>query len=177
MRGGSLHVMRLGWLLVPALAAASAAAQPLASVALGQRIRVDQTDGTRLVGRLLEVTSDSVRVYVERSDSLETLSLQQVRAFAISRGPDRWRGAGWGAAIGGLAGIVIVARAVDYDQRKRDQWISRTAFAIPEAVLLGLITAGIGAVVAPEGWSPQLMARRSAGGMPPEIRVGLALHF
>lgn len=172
-----MFLRALGWLLAVALAPISAAAQSPASVWSGQRIRVDQTDGTRLFGRLEKVNGDSIRLQVDGSDSLQSLSLQHVSAVAIRGKPNRWRGAGWGAAIGGLAGIVIVARAIDYDGRTTDQSVSRTAFAIPEAILLSTLTAGIGAAIAPETWSPLLTARRSAADSRAQVIVGLRVPF
>ncbi len=174
------HVLFSGTVAV--LASGALRAQGPTVPPIGTSVRLEMQDGERVTGTVLGLDADTMRLEPEkrplRGEHSLAIPLGAVRAYSVSMGRDRWRGAGRGALVGGILGVALIAYAVHADNTQNDLIIPGTVFAVPGAVILTGLGAGVGALTAPRRWSSPIplrvgVQRGSAGA----LRIGLRVDF
>ena len=173
----ALRRMLVSTILLAAPASALGA-QPTAALGplIGERVRFELREGPRADGIVQVVDADTIRLRPHwRRDStalLRALPLAEVRSYRVAMGRDRWRGARRGSAIGGLIGLALVGAALHVDRTNdREYIIPVTVLAVPAAVILSGVGAGVGAIVAAPRWSaPVVLPTNSPApeGPPPD---------
>jgi len=154
-----------------------ARAQDLESLQQGVRIRVEPTDGGKKTGTYLGVTTDTLRLLSEKSQSAAAaIPMEAVKSIHVSSGRSRsrglLRGALAGTAIGFFGGAIL--GAATYSEND-ETWCffacSRGGTAVLAGALLG--TGGLfvgsiyGAMQGSETWRPVPFDRRpQPGGLP-----------
>jgi hypothetical protein len=155
-------------------AGSTLAAQAPARPVVGDRVELVTRDGRRLVGTVAALGPDSIRL---RHGPV--LLATEAAAFRASAGRDRWRGARRGAVAGVLTGAALVAFALHTDANASDVMIPSTVLAVPAALVLTGVGAGIGAGVTRERWTAPTPLRVGAASPPRGlgVRLGLSGRF
>ena len=173
------------------LSATSAAAQDAANssrVQPGSRVRVRTVDAGTIIGRVLAVQGDTLRVTRDGAPLVISVPTSQITALDVSVGRHkrRWKGAGLGFAAGMVLGGAVGAATYKSNSCTGDfcdiygPWpnvvagavLAGTAGAITGAVL-GSGTADTWAPVAGAGARLGLMSSPRRGG----IALGASLRF
>jgi len=147
-------------LVLTACACSSAAAQDAPSardlrglgVSEGSRVRVTApaVSPERLVGRVAGLTADSLLLTRGAGARLQ-IDTRQVQAMSVAAGHNRWGWALRGAGVGFLVGGILGAQAGGNGDH--------TGLGALAGFVAGVITgtplgAGVGALAAPERWTP-----------------------
>jgi len=126
---------------------------------IGDRVRLQLSDGSRVTGRLIAIDRSRLLVRRSRADTIRITS-ETVGTYSIATGVDRRRGVRRGALWGGLAGATLVAAAVHSDVTSKDLVIPVTILAVPAGLAMTGIGAVVGAFWAPIRWTPPRAMRR-----------------
>ncbi len=80
--------------------------EDVAALASGMRLRVGLADGTRIAGTLQSVSPDHLVIQAEGDTGSVAWQRDQVTRVEQRRGPRVRPGAGWGALVGVLVGVI-----------------------------------------------------------------------
>lgn len=143
-RGSALIALGLGALVL--LAPSHLGAQAAAPPAAGSRIRFASAPGTRVIGRLVEWTADSIVLETPAGRRRYALGADTRVDLSVGTRTQRGRGARIGALIGLAAGVTLGLASGSDDP---NQWFALTAGekALGGGVLLGGTGALIGLLV------------------------------
>ena len=143
-------------LLIVCVASVPIAAQQPPDLVAGSRVRVMVSDGRMLIGRVEQVTADTIVIipYGEPAVSISMAALNRVDVSrgSQSRGHTAWRYAKWGAAIGATSGAISLG--LQHEQVGDGSSVG-TAVALGAwsgMLFGGLIGAAIGAARGGENW-------------------------
>jgi hypothetical protein len=154
--------MAAGHVLAGLAMAVPALSQEPAPLTVGSRVRVkaEAANPHWLVGRLLALPDDSVRLHVADSGAGVALPLATLASFEVSRGRQRQtgRGAWMGAATGALLGLILGAATYEECQSCIGPDPGTGGSAILGAVIMGAFGVGVGALIGgnirAERWEP-----------------------
>lgn len=136
--------------------------QESAPVGIGSRVRV-RVEGTGqpwVVGQLLALSDDSVRLRAEGPSDSMALGIPSLAKFEVSRGRrgQAGRGAKLGAAVGGVAGLILGAATYEECDGCIAPDPGRGGTALLGGVLGAAFGLGIGALIGrgvqAEQWAP-----------------------
>ena len=184
--------------IAPHVSAAQTVHSPLSvDLAPGARIRVTAPATGRLVGTLIQATTDSVRVELASGSSIAFPAAELTR-LELSTGVQRrgWKGAGVGLLVGaGVGGVIGLAtyRRTQCDEPVLETFLcsfvdrtSRDVTVIADAAMVGTVGAVVGALIGHAGresWVrvPLVRERARVGlttsprGARPSLRIAVAL--
>ncbi len=141
-------------LAVSLIAVCDADTQRLTDAVVGTRVRLDTTDGALVIGTIVSVDPDSVRVSTNAIGTILSLPLSRVVSYELSLGRNRARGAKRGAAVGGALGVALIVSTLRGDTVSVNRQRDDRHLAVPIAIGLTAVGAAIGAAIAPERWEP-----------------------
>lgn len=135
--------------------------QRLADALVGTRVRLDIAEGAMVIGTVVSLDADSVRIETSTAGQVRAILRSNVIGYEVSAGRDRRHGSKRGALIGGAAGLALLAASLRGDTATVNRQPSRLELVVPVAAGLTLLGAGIGAALAPERWeSPARVTSR-----------------
>ncbi len=165
------------------IAAVPVAAQTSPGPPLNVPVRLEMRDGKRITGMVAAFDADTILLDVAarlaRGDVPLAIPVATVRAYSVSGGRDRWRGARRGALVGSVLGLVLIGVALHADATTdADLIVSSTMLVVPAAVGIVVIGAGLGALAGPRRWtSPIQMGVGERGAPRGPLRVGIDAGF
>lgn len=161
-------------LLLPCTEATAQQAFP-PSVTIGDRLRGTLRDGRRFDGYVTSHDSLNIVVRRYRASPLINVPLDSLRSYEFGLRPQRGHGARRGALIG--AGFTLLASGISiyYDSRPNDNTIGSSLYVIPLSLGFPILGAGLGAVVAPTRWQPQV--RMAGASRARNVNLGLSFSF
>jgi hypothetical protein len=155
----SFRAFRSALILSAIVIAGPLTAQVAPAPPLGADVRLDTHDGKHVIGNVVGITPDTVylRRFARpaRGEIPRAIPLTTIRAYSVSAGWDKWRGAQRGAIIGATLGLVLVGYALHVDAAgdKSDVMVPSIVFAVPGAIVLTAGSALIGSLAAPRRWN------------------------
>ncbi len=151
-------------------------AQTLGRIPPNARIRVETINGSLETGRVTAVRDDSLWLKIDRADTVAAYAVAQLRAYEISRGTPRARGARRGAPVSGAIGLVAVGASLyaDLTVSREEINIPSILFVAPAALVVTLAGTGLGALLVEERWAAPAAIRIGVG--VGGRRLGIAYH-
>jgi hypothetical protein len=129
---------------------------------IGSRVRLDTASGSRVLGTLVSIDADTLRLAGSGAGATIAVPRALVISFEVSAGRERGRGARRGAIAGGAVGLALIVASLRNDTVTVNRQSSDLHVAVPVAIGLVALGAGIGAAVAPERWeSPGRVSARA----------------
>jgi hypothetical protein len=137
------------------------------------------TSGSAVVaGRVVSRTAQSLELLAPRTGQRTTIVVDSIRSYRIGLAPPRKQWAKRGALVGGAVMLAAASLSLRDDMTTRsDRIIPTSAFVIPIALTFPVIGAGVGALIAPVRWQPEIRVTAIAVPHRHATSIGLRLFF
>ena len=142
---------------------------------VGDLFRVAQHNGELLSGQVTRVDSAEFLLREQRTGRVTTLRQDSVSSYQRGIKAPRGRWAMRGARIGAGFPLLSSGISIYYDTRPTDRTVPASIFVIPMSLGSPVIGAGIGAVVAPVRWQPDVRVSSQPGAR--GMGIGLRRSF
>lgn len=126
---------------------------------IGDRVRLQLSDRSRVTGRLITIDPSHLLVRRSGADTIR-ITTDSIDTYSIATGVDRGRGARRGVLWGAVAGAALIAAAVHSDMTSDDVVFPASIIAVPAGLAITGIGAVVGALWAPVRWGPPHPLRR-----------------